>query len=162
MPWVVPPVALVVGVAGTFRTVFPSFLVSPLAMVPFYTLWALPFTYRALDAGLRSIHARTLYDAASSLGASPGRALMGVLLPNLMPAVVVSTGLTVAMVLGEFAFASLLLKTTLPTYLASYQLSAPQGGMALALVVMAATAVALLVVVRFMSRRGLNFTPGGM
>ncbi|MBK9474859.1 MAG: ABC transporter permease subunit [Tetrasphaera sp.] len=162
IPWVVPPIALVVGVAGTFRNVWPGYLVSPLAMVPFYALWAMPFTYRSLDAGLRAINARTLYEAGVSLGASPGTVLRRVLVPNLVAAVFASAGLTVALVLGEFAFASLLLKETLPTYLASYQLSSPKGGMALAFVVMILTALALHFVVRMLAKRGVEFTPGGM
>lgn len=162
IPWVVPPIALVVGVAGTFREIFPAFLVSPLGMVPFYALWAMPFTYRSLDAGLRAINARTLFEAGVSLGASPVAVLRKVLVPNLVAALLASAGLTVAMVLGEFAFASLLLKETLPTYLTSYQLSQPKGGVALAFVVMLLTALALHGVVRLLARRGVEFTPGGM
>ena len=55
LPWVIPPIALVVGIAATFRTLAPWFLSSPLSLVPFYALTAMPFTYRALDAGLQSI-----------------------------------------------------------------------------------------------------------
>ena len=44
LPWVVPPVALVVGVAATFRNTVPWFLASPYSLVPFYVLWALPFS----------------------------------------------------------------------------------------------------------------------
>lgn len=156
LPWVVPPVALVVGVAETFRAVAPWFLASPFALVPFYATWALPFTYRALDAGLRSIGARTLVEAARSLGASWPTVLLRVLAPNLTASVVAAAGLTAATVLGEFAFASLLLKQTLPTYLVTYQRSAPQAGMALALAVMVLTALALGAVVRMLHRRGLG------
>ena len=46
---------------------------------------------------------------------------------------IAASGLTAAMVLGEFAFASLLLKDTLPTYMVTYQRSDPRGGLALAL-----------------------------
>ena len=69
LPWVIPPIALVVGIAATFRTLAPWFLSSPLCLVPFYALTAMPFTYRALDAGLQSIGAKTLNEAARSLGA---------------------------------------------------------------------------------------------
>lgn len=162
IPWVVPPIALVVGVAGTFRAVMPSYLVSPLSMVPFYALWAMPFTYRSLDAGLRAINAKTLYEAGVSLGASAGTVLRKVLMPNLAAAILASSGLTIAMVMGEFAFASLLLKQTLPTYLANYQLSQPKGGMALAFLVMILTALALHGVVRLLAKRGVEFTPGGV
>ena len=58
--------------AATFRATVPWFLASVFSLVPFYALWAMPFTYRALDAGLQAINARTLYEAARSMGASPG------------------------------------------------------------------------------------------
>lgn len=162
LPWVIPPIALVVGVAATFRTLLPWFLASPLSLVPFYALWSMPFTYRALDAGLRAVNARTLYEAGRSLGASAPTILRRVLVPNLGTAVLASAGLTVATVLGEFAFASLLLKDTLPTYLASYQRSDPRGGMALALVVMLLTAAGLWLVVHLLRRRGIDVSTTGL
>ncbi|HUX72094.1 MAG TPA: ABC transporter permease subunit, partial [Cellulomonadaceae bacterium] len=133
LPWVIPPIALVVGVAATFRDVAPGFLTSTLSLVPFYAIWAMPFTYRALDSGLRAINARTLVEAARSLGASELTVLFRVIVPNLSASIVAASGLTAALVLGEFAFASLLLKNTLPTYLVNYQRDSPQAGMALAL-----------------------------
>lgn len=162
LPWVVPPIALVVGVAATFRTVAPWFLASPLSLVPFYALWAMPFTYRALDAGLRGIRARTLVEAARSLGAGMPTVLFRVLAPNLSASIVAACGLTAATVLGEFAFASLLLKQTLPTYLLNYQRQAPQAGMALALALMVLTALALGAVVHALRRRGLGVTTAGI
>ena len=162
LPWVVPPIALVVGVAATFRQVAPWFLASPLSLVPFYALWAMPFTYRALDAGLRAISARTLVEAARSLGASLPTVLLRVLAPAMSAAIVASAGLTGALVLGEFAFASLLLKNTLPTYLVNYQRGAPQAGMALALAVMLLTAVGMAGVVHLLRRRGLGVSTVGV
>ncbi|GAA3809076.1 ABC transporter permease subunit [Cellulomonas soli] len=162
LPWVVPPIALVVGVAATFRPLAPWFLSSTFALVPFYAIWAMPFTYRALDAGLRSIGARTLVEAAQSLGASTPRVLLRVLLPNLVPSMVAAGGLTTALVLGEFAFASLLLKDTLPTYLVVYQKQEAQAGMALALTVLLLTALLLGTVVRLLRRRGLGVSTTGL
>lgn len=162
LPWVVPPIALVVGVAATFRPLAPWFLSSPLSLVPFYALWAMPFTYRALDAGLRAVGARTLVEAARSLGASWPTTFRRVVAPATSASVVAACGLTAALVLGEFAFASLLLKDTLPTYLVVYQRSAPQAGMALALAVMVLTALALGGVVHLLRRRGLGVTTSGI
>ena len=162
LPWVIPPIALVVGVSATFRAVAPWFLASTYSLVPFYAIWAMPFTYRALDAGLRSINARTLVEAGRSLGASSGTLLLRVLIPNLGASIVAASGLTAALVLGEFAFASLLLKDTLPTYLVTYQRQVPQAGMALALTIMLLTALALGAVVHLLRRRGLGrSTTGG-
>ena len=162
LPWVIPPIALVVGVAATFRATVPWFLASNFSLVPFYALWAMPFTYRALDAGLQAIGARTLYEAARSMGASLGTVVFRVLLPYMRAAVVAAGGLTAAMVLGEFAFASLLLKTTLPTVMVDYQRGDPRGGLALALFVMVLTAVALGLVVRTLRRRGMSISTTGL
>ena len=48
-----------------------------------YVVFAMPFMYRALDAGLRAIDLKTLTEAAESLGASLPRTLFRVILPNL-------------------------------------------------------------------------------
>jgi putative spermidine/putrescine transport system permease protein len=162
LPWVIPPIALVVGIAATFRTLAPWFLSSPLSLVPFYALTAMPFTYRALDSGLQSIGARTLNEAARSLGARTTTILFRVLIPNLGPSLIASSVLTVALVLGEFTFAALLLKNTLPTYMVNYQRGEARAGIALALAVMVLTAILLWIVVRLMRRRGLETTLGGV
>jgi putative spermidine/putrescine transport system permease protein len=161
LPWVIPPIALVVGIAATFRNFAPWFLSSPLSLVPFYALTAMPFTYRALDAGLQAISARTLNEAARSLGAGTWTIMVRVLIPNLGASLIASSVLTVALVLGEFTFASLLLKNTLPTYMVIYQGSAARAGIALALLVMVFTSVLLWFVVRLMRRRGLDMQAVG-
>jgi len=162
LPWVVPPIALVVGVSATFRTGAPWFLASVYSLVPFYALWAMPFTYRALDAGLRAMNARTMYEASRSLGASLGTTIFRVIVPNMTSSIIAAAALTTAMVLGEFAFASLLLKETLPTYMVNFQRSDARGGLALALVVLLLTALAISIVVRVINRRGLNVQTTGI
>jgi putative spermidine/putrescine transport system permease protein len=155
LPYVVPPIALVVGVAGTFRESAPWFLSSELSLIPFYAVLAMPFTYRALDAGIRAIDLRTLVDASRSLGGGWLTTLFRVLIPNLTSAILGSAFLTATVVLGEFTIASLLLKRTLPTYLVLYQNQEPQGGMALALVVfLAQTALLLALFLAVTRRRG--------
>jgi len=161
LPWVIPPIALVVGVAATFRVAAPWFLASTLSLVPFYALWAMPFTYRVLDAGLQAINARTLYEAARGMGASFPTIIFKVILPNMRASMIASAALTAALVLGEFAFASLLLKSTLPTEMVTFQQSDPRGGLALALFVMVVTAVVLGLVVKAMRRQGINFQSSG-
>ncbi|MBU6147566.1 MAG: ABC transporter permease subunit [Actinomycetales bacterium] len=162
LPWVVPPIALVVGVAGTFRLTAPWFLASTYSLVPFYALWALPFTYRALDAGLRAFNARTLYEAARVLGASLPVVIARILLPNMRASITAAGALTIAFVFGEFAFASLLLKSTLPTYLVVYQGSDPRGGLALALLVMVLTALVIWLLVRSLRRQRVSIQPVGV
>jgi putative spermidine/putrescine transport system permease protein len=162
LPWVIPPIALVVGVAATFRVAAPWFLASTLSLVPFYALWAMPFTYRALDAGLQAINARTLYEAARGMGASFPTIMLRIILPNMRASMIASAALTAALVLGEFAFASLLLKSTLPTEMVTYERSDPRGGLALALFVMLITSIVLGLVVRVLRRQGVNFQASGI
>ena len=154
LPYVVPPIALVVGVAGTFRAHAPWFLSSELCLIPFYSVLAMPFTYRALDAGIRAIDLRTLVDASRSLGAGWSTTIWRVLIPNLRAAIIGSAFLTATVVLGEFTIASLLLKRTLPTYLVVFQNREPQGGVALGLVLFVATALLLGVFIAVTRRPG--------
>lgn len=162
MPWLVPPVALVVGVAATFREVAPWFLSWPQSLSFFYALWVMPFTYRAIDGQLRLMNAKTLYEAGQALGASTFTFIMRIVLPSLRPALFVSAMLIVALVLGEFTFASLLLKQTLPVYMLNFQNSNIRAGFALALLIMLATAVALSMVARALRKRGQSFSTVGV
>lgn len=159
LPYVVPPIALVVGVADAFRDTVPSFLASDWFLVPFYAVLAMPFTYRSLDAGIRAIDLRTLVDASRSLGAGWGTTIRRVLVPNLRAAIVGSSFLTATVVLGEFTIASLLLKDTFPVYMAQYQARQPQGGMALALVSLVATTLLLGALTALTRRRGAAAGP---
>lgn len=161
-PWIVPPIALVVGVAGTFRSAAPWFLSSIWSLVPFYTLWALPFSYRAIDGGLRAIDVRTLHEASRSIGASLPTFVLRVVLPNLVPALLVVSALSAATVLGEFAFASLLLKQTLPTNLIVISGGDPRGGTALSLLVLVVTTVVIGAAAAVLRRRGMSFNAAGM
>lgn len=159
LPYVVPPIAFVVGVAGTFRSAAPWFLRSDWSLVPFYAVLAMPFTYRALDAGIRAIDLRTLTEASRNLGAGWWQTLWRVVLPNLRAGVVGASFLTATVVLGEFTIASLLLKDTLPLYLSQFGQREPQGGMALALVSLVATTLLLAVITTVSRRRGAPPAP---
>jgi putative spermidine/putrescine transport system permease protein len=130
--------------------------------VPFYTLWALPFSYRAIDGGLRALDVRTLHEASRSLGAPLHTFVWRVVLPNLLSSLLVVAALTGATVLGEFAFASLLLKETLPTYLVVLQGGNPRAGLALALAVLVLTAAVIGLSAGVLRRRGLSFNAAGI
>jgi putative spermidine/putrescine transport system permease protein len=152
LPFVVPPIALVVGVTGLVLDVWPGFLGTPFALVPFYVILALPFTYRSLDAGLRAVNVGTLVEAARSCGASTVRAVTGVVLPNMRTALLGAAFLTITVVLGEFVLASLLLYDTLPVYMAEIGASQAQAAAALALISLLFTWV-LLGALAILSRR---------
>lgn len=152
LPYVVPPIALVVGVTGAFRDTAPWFIRSDLSLIPFYTVLAMPFTYRALDAGLRAIDLRTMVDASRSLGAGWTTTLFRVLVPNLTSALISSAFLTATVVLGEFTIASLLLKDTLPAFNQQLALREVQGGFAVGLLTLLVSTI-LLALITLLTRR---------
>ncbi|MFD4504655.1 ABC transporter permease [Streptomyces sp. NPDC058457] len=122
LPLVVPPIAFVAGIATVLKwgpdylsktPLFETFVAIqnptfPVVLVLAYVVMALPFVYRALDAGLRAIDVRTLVEAARSCGANWPQALVRAVLPNLRGALLNAAFLTLALVLGEFTVASLL------------------------------------------------------
>jgi len=154
LPYVIPPIALVAGIVP-LQPHARWFLNSDFSLVPFYTVLAMPFTFRSLDAGVRAIDVKTLTDASRSLGAGWGRTLTRALIPNLRTAIVSSSFLTAAVVLGEFTIASVLLKRTLPQFNESYQKRAPQAGMGLALLMILATTALFVVLTVVTRKRGM-------
>jgi putative spermidine/putrescine transport system permease protein len=108
LPLTIPAIVLVVGLAPIYAWVVYFFGSSSLTLTFAYVVLVLPFSYRALDAGLAAIDVKTLSEAARSLGASWATVLWRVVLPNLRSAVLSSAFLCVALVLGEFTIASLL------------------------------------------------------
>lgn len=134
LPYVIPPIAMVVGAIGTYRDAVPWFISSPYCLVPFYAVLAMPFTYRSLDAGLRSIPLATLTDASRSLGAGWWTTIVRVIVPNVRAALIGSAFLTITVCLGEFTIANLLLKKTLPIFNNEFQRRDGPAGTALGLV----------------------------
>lgn len=115
LPLVIPPIVQGVG----FLYSMPNFLkATPYALVFAYMILALPFTYRALDAAFSSIDTRTLYEASLTLSAKWRTLVFRILIPNVRTGIFAATFLILALVLGEFAYASLLLWDTFPTVLA--------------------------------------------
>jgi putative spermidine/putrescine transport system permease protein len=138
LPYVIPPIALVAGVLP-LKPHARWFLNSNYSLIPFYAILAMPFTFRSLDAGIRALDVKTLVDASRSLGSTWGTTLRRVIVPNMRAAIISASFLTAAVVLGEYTMARILLKRTLPAFMAQYQGSEPQGGMALALSALVAT-----------------------
>nr|WP_107425458.1 ABC transporter permease subunit [Streptomyces sp. CB02009] len=122
LPLVVPPIALVTGISTVLRwgpdhlsrtPLYQTFLAVqnesfPFVLVLAYTVMALPFVYRSLDAGLRAFDVPTLVEAARNCGAGWPYVMFRVILPNLRSSLAGAAFLTLALVLGEFTIASLL------------------------------------------------------
>jgi putative spermidine/putrescine transport system permease protein len=82
-----------------------------------YATLALPYMYRSVDTGLRTIDVATLTEAAQSLGAGWTTILGRIILPNVMVAVLSGAFLTFAIVIGEFTMAALLDRPAFGPYL---------------------------------------------
>ena len=121
LPLTVPAIVLVVGLTPVYSWLTgwlryflgPSIGESTLWLSLAYVILVLPYSYRALDAGLRAIDVKTLSEAARSLGASWVVVMWRVVLPNLRTAVLSASFLSVALVLGEFTIANLFSRTNL-------------------------------------------------
>jgi putative spermidine/putrescine transport system permease protein len=143
LPFVVPPIALAVGVIGLFQGI-PWLISSTQLLALLYVVQALPFTYRALDAGMQALDLRTLSDAAKSVGANWPRTLWHVILPNLRTAMLAASFLTIAIVLGEYTISSLLLFDTFAVYMQHIGRTQAYSAAALAILSFGFTWVAML------------------
>ena len=133
LPFVVPPIVLVVGLLPFLEKITWLF-VRPEVLSLIYVIFALPFLYRALDAGLRAIDLRTLVEAAESLGAKLPRTLLRVILPNLRAAIIGGSLLTIAIAMGEYTVASLLEFSTFSVYTYTIGTSTAYEGVALSFI----------------------------
>ncbi|MET1006601.1 MAG: ABC transporter permease subunit [Propionibacteriaceae bacterium] len=108
LPLTVPPLVIIVGLKNT--TLWLSYLFSdtPLWLAFLYVILVLPYAYRALDAGLSAIDVNTLAEAARSLGSSWLNVIVSIIVPNIKTALISASFISIALVLGEYTFASLL------------------------------------------------------
>jgi putative spermidine/putrescine transport system permease protein len=157
LPIVIPPVVLIVGVLA----IAPGFLKGTSWLLALaYVVLAMPFAYRALDAGLRALDLKTIVEASSSLGAGWGSTLGRVILPNLRTALLSATVLTVALVLGEFTIASLDLYQTFPVWIYVNSQTSGQVSVAASLLALFVTWIFLLAITVLGTRQSRK-TGGG-
>jgi putative spermidine/putrescine transport system permease protein len=168
MPLILPPIALVVGVRSVLAWAPDYFFGTPLAeaffalqepalpwiLVFVYVVLALPFVYRALDAGVRGADLHTLTEAARNLGASWPRVLVSVVLPVLRTSVLNASFLTLALVMGEYTIAVILGFETFPTWIVRISGSQPQLSVAVSVLSLVVTWLLLLMISALDRRRG--------
>jgi putative spermidine/putrescine transport system permease protein len=112
LPFAIPGIVLTLGLLRTYSV--PPFALTNteagtmLMLVGGYTVFVLPYSFRAIDAGLRAIDIRTLTDAARSLGAGWATVIWRVILPNLRVAVISASLITFAVAIGEYALVNFL------------------------------------------------------
>ncbi|MDX6212633.1 MAG: putative spermidine/putrescine transport system permease protein [Frankiales bacterium] len=157
LPIVIPPVVLIVGVLQ----VAPSYLKSTSYLLALeYAVLAMPFAYRALDAGLRAIDLQTIVEASRSLGGGWLSTMWRVVLPNLRTALLSATVLTVALVLGEYTMASLDQYESLPVWVVNSDQDNGKVSVAVSLMALVLTWL-VLVAISFLGRRSSKTASGG-
>jgi len=118
IPFVVPPIVLVIGLLNVYRGTPAWFYAKPWGILAaVYVILAFPYMFFALDAGFRSIDVHTLTEASQSLGASWPTTLFKVILPNIRVAALAGSFLALAIVMGEFTIANLSQFHTFPIFL---------------------------------------------
>ncbi len=121
LPFVIPPVILVFGLTRTYGggpiKLLNSEVGSNAVLVAAYVVLSLPYMYRAVDVGLRSIDVQSLTEASQSLGAGWFRTLWQIILPNLRVSLLSGAFLTLAIVIGEYTIATFLARPAFGPYL---------------------------------------------
>ncbi|MCK6581479.1 MAG: ABC transporter permease [Anaerolineales bacterium] len=122
MPFVVPAIILVFGMIRIYSSPidvpFTEIqLMQPLTnfktgtnilIVAGYMVLAMPYMYRSVDTGMRTVDIRTLTEAAQSLGANWFVIITRIILPNIRSALLSGALLTFAIVVGEVTLATFL------------------------------------------------------
>jgi putative spermidine/putrescine transport system permease protein len=143
LPIVIPPVVLIVGVLQVAPRRLKG---TPYLLALEYSVLAMPFAYRSLDAGLRAIDLKTLFEASRSLGGGWFKTILRVVLPNLRAALLAATVLTVALVLGEYTMANLDQYATVPVWIVSFDQDNSHVSVAVSLLALVVTWVFLLAI----------------
>ncbi|HEX4680006.1 MAG TPA: ABC transporter permease subunit [Gaiellaceae bacterium] len=118
IPFIVPPIVMVVGLLRTFKGTPDWFYQKPWGfLAASYVILAFPYMFFSLDAGFRSIDVHTLTEASQSLGATWTTTLFRVILPNIRSAALAASFLTLAIVMGEFTIANLAAFHTFPIFI---------------------------------------------
>jgi putative spermidine/putrescine transport system permease protein len=118
VPFVVPPIVMVVGLLKFYKGSPDWFYAQPWGfLAAAYVILAFPYMFFSLDAGFRAIDVHTLTEASQSLGASWPVTLVKVILPNIKAAALAGAFLTLAIVMGEFTIANLAAFHTFPLFL---------------------------------------------
>jgi len=122
MPLVIPAIVTVFGYIRLYNTsswlpLTGTLMGSNFLLLMGYAMLSLPYMYRAVDTGLRTIDVATLTEAAQSLGAGWTTILARVILPNVLVAVLSGAFVTFAIVMGEFTMAALLNRPAFGPYL---------------------------------------------
>jgi len=123
LPFIIPVIVYVFGLIRTFGR--PPFLLTltptgtDFLMAGGYVILSMPYMFRAIDVGMRSIDVRTLTEASQSLGGNWFQTLVNIILPNLRVALLSGSLITFATVIGELILADFLFRPAFGPYMTS-------------------------------------------
>ncbi|MFD1714338.1 ABC transporter permease [Amnibacterium flavum] len=155
LPISIPAIVLVVGLAPIYQGLSRAFGSGIWTLALAYVVLVLPFSYRAIQANLDAVDVTTLTEASRSLGAGWTTTLFRVILPNLRRGLLAAALISVAVVLGEFTFASLLSRVNLQTSLLVVSKQDPYGAVIFTLLALLFAFLLLIVI----GRVGAGRTP---
>jgi putative spermidine/putrescine transport system permease protein len=155
IPFVVPPIVMVVGLLRVFKGTPDWFYAKPWGfLAAAYVILAFPYMFFSLDAGFRAIDVHTLTEASQNLGARTTTTLVRVILPNIRAAALAGSFLTLAIVMGEFTIANLSAFHTFPIFLQNTQETQGFPAASLTLLSFAITWAAMLSLLLVGRKRG--------
>ncbi|MEO8228364.1 MAG: ABC transporter permease subunit [Chloroflexota bacterium] len=152
LPLAIPAIVIVVGIAPIYHwmgTHLGGVGGSPLTLALIDIILVLPYAYRAIDSGLRTVDVATLADAARSLGAGWPRTILQVIVPNIRGGILAASVLAVALVLGEYTISSLLSFDTLQVVIFLLGKRDPFVSVAVSLSALVFAFVLLYIIARF-------------
>jgi putative spermidine/putrescine transport system permease protein len=121
LPFIIPAIVFVFGLIRTFDRPPLELTMTPaktdILITMGYIILSMPYMYRAIDVGMRSIDVRNLTEAAQSLGSNWFQILFNVILPNMRIAVLSGALIVFATVLGELVLGEFLVRPALGPYM---------------------------------------------
>jgi putative spermidine/putrescine transport system permease protein len=159
LPLSVPAIALVVGLKPIYVWISLNVTDSILALAFAYLILVLPYSYRAIDAGLAAIDLKTMTEAARSLGAGWGTVMWRIVVPNMPTAILNASLLSMSLVLGEYTIANVLNYENLQVAVAYVALVSAGTSIAVAVGSLLLVFV-ILMILSFVGRLQLRVNPG--
>ncbi|WP_293787940.1 ABC transporter permease [uncultured Aeromicrobium sp.] len=170
LPLVVPPIAVAAGVVALLRwgaqqgrgsvpSQISQFLQNPelpLILVGTYVVLCLPFTFRSIDAGLRTIELKALVEGSASLGSSTLGTIWRVVIPCIRGPVLFAVFFATAVCFGEFAVAATLNRETIPVWLFTVSSTDFRASIAVSVILHLTTWTLLLIASFTAGRHGLT------
>ncbi|MEQ8900795.1 MAG: ABC transporter permease subunit [Roseovarius sp.] len=101
LPLAIPGLALALALLQLYGTV-QGFRTSWTFILVGHVLYTMPFMVRSVLSVLAAIDLKTLEEGAASLGASPARRFIDIVVPNAMPGILAGALTVVTLSIGEF------------------------------------------------------------